>query len=346
MKSSTLHWAIVGPGHIARKFAKDLHFTDGGRLHSIASRDLARARAFADDCGAAHAFDDLHALAADPTVDLVYIATPHPAHFETAKLLLKAGKPVLCEKPLTVNAEQARELIAISRAKRVFLMEAMWTRCLPIFPRVREWLDAGRIGRPTLVSSHFHITAPQVMANRWFNPELAGGSLLDLGVYNLAVSQWVMGRKPDQVAAVARFSESGVDEFLAASLHYPHGGLAQISCGLSGDSDNSLVISGERGFIRLPPRFLHAAEATLHTDGKTESVSAPLRSDGFEFEIDEAMRCFRNGEIESPLMPHADTLATMETMDEIRHQIGLSYPGEGTRKCTPHLALCRAGLSG
>ena len=324
----TIQWGIVGPGHIARKFANDMKAAAGGRLRAVASRDMKRARSFADEFGAELAFDDLAALAHDDSVDIVYIASPHPAHFETAKLLLDAGKPVLCEKPLAVNARQARELIDLAQARRVFLMEAMWTRCLPIYARVREWLDAGRIGRPSVVTSCFCIRAPQDPTNRWFNPALGGGALLDLGVYNLAVSQLVMGRRPEHVAATARISQTGVDEYLAASLRYPDGGLAQITCGLGGDFDNSLVIGGDKGFIRLPSRFIHADEAVLNVDGKSETVREPMRAGGFEYEIEDAMRCLRAGEIESSLMPHADTLATMETMDEIRRQIGVHYPGE------------------
>jgi predicted dehydrogenase len=327
-KPSTIHWGIVGPGTIARKFANDLRVTDSGRLRAVVSRDIGRARDFGKEFGAELCFDDAAALAADPSVDMVYISAPHPAHFEIAKMMLEAGKPVLCEKPLTVNARQAGELIEVSRARRVFLMEAMWTRFLPVYARVREWLDAGRIGRPRVVSSCFCIQPARDPANRWFDLALAGGGLLDVGVYNLAVSQFVMGRKADRVAAIARFSDTGVDEMLSASLHYPHGGLANIVCGLSAAFDNALVIGGEKGFIRVPSRFIHGKEAALDIDGKIETVSQPRRGGGFEYQIEEAMRCFRAGEIESPLLPHADTLATMETMDEIRRQIGLCYPGE------------------
>jgi predicted dehydrogenase len=323
---STVRWGIVGPGRIARKFARDLRVAEGGRLHAVASRDMERARSFAAEHGAALAFDDARNLAADSSVDMVYIAAPHNAHFATAMLMLEAGKPVLCEKPLTVNARQTRELIALSRSNGVFLMEAMWTRFLPVYARVREWLDAGRIGRPQLVSSAFCIQAPRDPANRFFNPALAGGGLLDVGVYTLAISQWVMGLKPERVAATARFAETGVDELLAATLHYTSGGIAQCVCGLSTAFDNSLVIGGDKGFIRVPAVFIHAQEAVLDVGGKIETIHQPLRGEGFEYEIEEAMRCFRAGEIESPLMPHADTLATMEIMDAIRHQTGLRYP--------------------
>ena len=323
-----VQWGIVAPGNIARKFARDLRIADGGHLRAVAGRDLGRARNFADEFGAELAFDEISALAADPTVDMVYIAAPHNAHFGIAKLMLEAGKPVLCEKPMTVSANEARELIALSQAKGVFLMEAMWTRFLPLYARIREWLDEGRIGRPLMVSSAFCIQPERNPENRFFNPALAGGGLLDVGVYAVAISQFVMGRKPDRIAAMATLSETGVDELLSASLHYDHGGLAQIVCGLSTAFDNALVIGGEKGFIRVPAVFIHGREAILNIGGKTEVFTVPPRGEGFEYEIEEAMRCLRAGWIESPLMPHADTLANLETMDEIRRQIGLRYSNE------------------
>ena len=327
-KQGPVQWGIAGPGNIARKFARDLRVAEGARLRAVAGRDMERARAFAGEFGAELCFDDVRALAADPTVDMVYIASPHNAHFAAAKLLLEAGKPVLCEKPMTLNARQARELIALSRSNGVFLMEALWTRFLPVYARVREWLGTGRIGRPQVVSSGFCFPAPRDLSNRCFNPALAGGSLLDLGVYNLAMSQFVLGRKPDRVAATAQLAETGVDELLAASLHYPNGGVAQFVCGFNSPLDNALVIGGELGFIRVPSQFIRGQEAVLDIGGSLETVSAPTRGEGFEYQIEEAMRCWRAGEIESPLMPHADTLANHETMDEIRRQISLVYPGE------------------
>jgi predicted dehydrogenase len=330
VENHPVRWGLVAPGWIARKFARDLRVAEGGRLYAVAGRDSGRAREFAAEFGAERALDNVAELAADPKVDIVYVASPHSAHFEAASLLLEAGKAVLCEKPITVNAEQTRKLIELSRANGVLLMEAMWTRCLPVYSRVRAWLDEGRIGKPLLVSSAFCIRAPQDPGNRWFNPALAGGGLLDVGVYNMAISQFVMGRKPVEVSATAKFAETGVDELLSASLRYEHGGIAQFVCGLNATFDNALVIGGEKGFIRVPSCFMSAEEAALHVDGKIQIVREPLRGEGFEYEIEEAMRCHRAGAIESPLIPHADSLATMETMDEIRRMIGLRYPFEGT----------------
>ena len=323
-----LRWAVVGPGRIARNVVKDLQITEGAVLEAVCSRSLERAKQFAREFGFRRAVEGEEALAADQEVDIVYIASPHPAHFETAKRMLLAGKPVLCEKPMTMNAAQARELIAISQETGVFLMEAVWTRFLPIYRVVRAWLDEGRIGpgKPRLVSSAFCVGLSKDPEDRWLNPQLGGGGLLDLGVYTLTASQFAMGGAPVEIAALADFAETGVDVMVSATMRYAHGGVARFTCGMTTEFECSLEIGGEDGFIRVPSRFLEAQEATLTVGNRSETVQAPRRGQGYVHELEEAMRCLHAGEIESPLMPHADTLATMETMDRIREQIGLVYP--------------------
>lgn len=328
MQPRTIEWAIAGPGVIAHKFARDLRVAGGGHLRAVAGRDISRARSFAEESGAELAFDDISALARDPDIDIVYVATPHNAHFAAAKLLLESGKAVLCEKPMTVNAAQVRELADTARSGRVFLMEAMWTRFLPVYARVREWIRSGRIGRPRIVTSGFCVRGVQDPSKRWLNPELAGGGLLDLGVYNLAISQFVFGGKPDRINSVAALASTGVDEMLSVSLGYPCGGLAQFTCGFSAQGDNSLCIAGEEGCIKVPSIFISAQEATLTSGDHVETVREPLRGEGFEYECEEAMRCLHAGAIESPLMPWTDTIATTEVMDEIRSQIGVRFPFE------------------
>ncbi len=323
-----MEWGIVGPGGIARKFARDLRVAGGCRLRAVAGRDISRAGSFAEEAGADLVFDDISALANEPSIDIVYVATPHHAHFAAAKLLLESGKAVLCEKPMTVNAAQARELADLARSKRMFLMEAMWTRFLPVYQKVREWLRSGRIGKPRIVTSGFCVRGVQDPSKRWLNPDLAGGGLLDLGVYNLAISQFVFGKKPERIHSIATLASTGVDEMLSVSLGYPCGGIAQFACGFSAQGDNSLCIAGEEGSIQVPSIFISAQEATLTAGNHTETVREPLRGEGFEYECEEAVRCLHAGEIESPLMPWADTIATAEVMDEIRSQIGVRYPFE------------------
>jgi predicted dehydrogenase len=328
MAGRPIQWGLVGPGGIARKFAHDLRVAEAGSLRSVAGRDLPRAKAFAEEFGAEFAFDDLLAVATDPQVDIVYLATPHSAHFSAARTLLEHGKPLLIEKPMTVNAAQARELIGLARSRGVFLMEALWTRFLPAYQQVGRWLDEGRIGEVRGVSSSFCVRGNPDPTARWLNPALAGGGLLDLGVYNLAMNQWVLGTKPDRIHAVANFSATGVDDMLSASLGYTPRTLAQFACGFVAEAENSLTITGGSGRILVPDPFYAAQEVRLLAGEKIEIHRAPFRGEGFEYEIAEAVRCLSSGELESPLMPLSDTLATLEVMDGIRARIGLRYPFE------------------
>ncbi|HYF64449.1 MAG TPA: Gfo/Idh/MocA family oxidoreductase, partial [Herpetosiphonaceae bacterium] len=272
--------------------------------------------------------DSYEALAADPEVDAVYIATPHRYHREQALLCLEAGKAVLCEKPLTVNAAETAALIELARAKNVFLMEALWTRYLPVYRHVREWLDAGLIGDVELISSTFGFAMTRDPNDRILNHELAGGGLLDLGVYNVAMSQWVMGRDPVEIAAQARIGETNVDELTSASLRYDDGSVSQFTCTIRAGTANEFAIYGRGGHIRVHNIFCAATAATLVTAGKELTVSEPFRATGFEYQIEEAMRCMQAGLLESPSMTHAQSLANMTTMDRIRAAIGLRYSFE------------------
>ena len=273
-------------------------------------------------------YDSYEALVNDPDVDGVYIATPHRFHFENAKLCLEAGKPVLCEKPLTVNANEARQLLELSREKNIFLMEALWSRYLPIFAQVRKWIDAGKIGDIVLITSTFGFRAERDHHDRSLNPELAGGALLDLGVYNIAVSQWVLQQNTVSFQAHARIGETGVDEFTAATLVYKNNAISQFTCNLLSQNTNDMFIYGTKGHIRLHPGFWGGDKATLKVGRKEKTVRKRLRNRGFEYEIEEAQRCIQAGMIESPGMSHADTLANMELMDAIRAEVGLKYPFE------------------
>lgn len=323
-----IRWGIVGPGGIAAKFVADLAVAGGGTVRAIVSRDIDRAKSAAARYGAALAFDDVAALAAEDTIDAVYIATPHQAHFEAAKVLLESGKPVLAEKPLTVNAAQTRELVRIARDEKVFLMEALWTRFLPVYQTVQGWLDDGRIGRVRWVDSSFCIRADFDPSNRWLNPHLAGGGLLDLGVYCLAMTQFALKQEPTEITAVASMSPTGVDEMLTVSLGYASGVLAGFVCGIATAGDNRLLISGEEGRIEIPSNFISAQKALLVRGSTVEVAEKSHIGGGFEFEIAEAHRCIREGKIGSPLMPLDDTLRTLEVMDAIRAKIGLKYPFE------------------
>jgi predicted dehydrogenase len=328
MTNRKFNWGIIGPGRIAHQFAQGLQVIDDAALYAVASTTPGKAQAFAAQYGGAKTYTSYAALVADPQVDAIYIATPHRFHVDNALLCLKAGKPVLCEKPLTVNAAETQLLIETARAHKVFLMEALWTRYLPIYQPIREWLDAKAIGDLRLLVSNFGFNIPKGPKDRWLNPELAGGTLLDMGVYPIAVSQWIMGQNPKSFSAQAYLGSTGVDELTAAVLKYENGVISQFNSNFITDGVNDFYIYGSIGHVRIHANYWAATEATLVTADQTATVSRPFRGGGFEYQTEEAMRCIRAGLLESPGMSHADTLANMQLMDGIRAAIGLRYPFE------------------
>ena len=336
-------WAVIGPGKIARRFAaavRGLEDTAGSRLHAVYARDLAKASAFAKEWQPATgpepiASDDIAALLANPDVDGIYIATPHAQHGEFIRAALLAGKPVLCEKPLVPTHAEGEELVALARQQGVFLMEAVWTRFLPVYDILAGWLREQRIGELRGIQSSFCFPATYDPNSRNFNPALAGGALLDIGIYNITVSRWVleqaMGACPplQSITASGLLAPTGVDTRVNATLNFPGGLAAQFICAFDTSSENALHILGSHGRIVLPLNFHQAEEALLMRDGEApERVAAPHRINGFEGEIEEAQRCIRAGALESPHISHAETLTTLAWMDEIRRQLGVRYPFE------------------
>jgi predicted dehydrogenase len=271
----------------------------------------------------------------DPLIDGVYVATPHAQHGEFVRQCLEAGKPVLCEKPLVPNLVQGTSLVELASRKNVFLMEALWTRFLPVYETVSAWLREDAIGPVHAIQSSFFFLAPADRAGRHYNPALAGGALLDLGVYNIAMTRWVIQQAagscpgPSSIRATGSLADTGVDHRVSAMLTFPGGVTSQFVCGFDGSAENSMTIVGERGSIRLPSGFWGATEAWLERLGEpVQHEQAPFRINGFEYEIEEAQRCIRAGLVESPRMTHADSLAALRWMDEIRRQVGVRYPFE------------------
>ncbi|HEX5686411.1 MAG TPA: Gfo/Idh/MocA family oxidoreductase [Ideonella sp.] len=338
--TSSFGWAIVGPGRIAHRFAEAVHGLPGMHLAVVQGRDPGRVQAFADHWTRdgrppVPATTDLAAALARPDVDGVYIATPHAFHGGATRDALLAGKAVLCEKPLVPCRAEALPLVGLARERGVFLMEAVWTRFLPIYATVKAWLVEGAIGPLQGLQSSFCFDSPYEPASRLYDPALAGGALLDLGVYNLTMTRWVLqqalGECPEPVAlqTSGRLAPSGVDQRVWATLDFGAGRVSQFTCGFDGSADNGLRIFGQRGHIVVPRVFWEATEAQLHIDGEAPVVvQAPLAINGFEGEIDEVVRCASAGRIESAVMPHADTLATLGWMDRIRAQLGVRYPFE------------------
>jgi predicted dehydrogenase len=332
--SDDFGWALVGPGNIARRFAGAVRGIDSARVTAVVGRDAARAAAFAaEHCPGATAGSDFAAALARPDVHAVYVATPHPQHAVAVRAALQAGKPVLCEKPLTPSAAATQPLVELARAKNVFLMEAVWTRFLPIYATVRQWIGDGRIGAVRAMQSSFLLERPPaspIAGDRRYTAALGGGTLLDIGIYNLTVSRMVLPGVPVRAFEVqALKNDEGVDVQLQGLLDFGDGRFSQFVCGWFTTGPNPFLILGERGHIVVHGGFWEATAATLNvTNQPPQTVEAPFRINGFEYEIEEAMRCIRAGLPESPLLPPAESLAVVELMDAMRARIGVRYPFE------------------
>jgi predicted dehydrogenase len=331
-------WGLVGPGKIAHRFAEAVQRTQGMRLVAVAGRDRARAAAFAARWTlggeAVHASTDLAALLDNPSVHALYIATPHAFHADAIQHALAAGKPVLCEKPLVPDLPSGLEAVAAARRQRVFLMEAVWTRFLPIYAVIARWLSEGSIGEVRAIQSSFCFNLPYDASHRAFDAAQAGGALLDLGVYNITMTRWVMqmaaGSCPALQALHARatLGPTGVDHRLEATLDLAGGITSQFVCAFDTCADNTLRILGERGSI-LVPQFWQATDATLRVQGEAGiTEDRAFRVNGFEYEIEEAVRVIRAGGIESALIPLEESLETLRWMQRIRERVGVRYPFE------------------
>ena len=325
----TFNWAILGPGHIAHKFAQDLAFVPNARLHAVASRSLSKAQDFAATYGAPHAVGSYEALQSVPDIDAVYIATPHSEHHAHALLCLRAGLPVLCEKAFTQNAAQAQELLAVARQQGVFLMEAFWTRFFPAIYKALELVQAGTIGEVRHLVADFGFRADVKPEGRLFNPALAGGSLLDIGVYPLFLSQLFLGR-PAEVRAVATPTGTGVDQNCAMALAYASGATATLFSTIAAVTENRGVLYGTKGHLQLLGRFHapHGVRVQLTGEEEPRDIACDKQGLGYHYEAAHVQECLTQGLLESPLLPLSFSLELMQLLDAVRAQIGLRYPGE------------------
>lgn len=326
----TVRWGIIGCGGIAGMFATSLQALDVGTLLAGASRTPGRAAEFAEKHGVDRTYTDYEALVADPDIDAVYIATTHNLHYENIKLCLENGKHVLCEKPFTINAAQARELMELAGEKKRFMMEAVWTRFLPAIRTLQDLLSEGVIGEVLTVKADFSIAGEFGAEHRLKNKALAGGALLDLGIYPITFASVVFGEQPARIQSSAVISETGVDDRSFYLFDYEGGRRAMLSSSFTHIAPTEGIICGTKGYIRVPG-FLWAHEFQIHREGEEvpETVSFPYgEGENFKFEIAHAMECIAAGKLESDIMPLSETLAVMQTMDALRAQWGLVYEGE------------------
>ncbi|GAA0830596.1 MAG: Gfo/Idh/MocA family oxidoreductase [Marinomonas sp.] len=323
-----VRWGIIGTGNIARRFASDFRYAKSGELRAIASRDKASADAFSADFDIELAFVDYFSLINSHEVDVIYIATPHTSHYDLTKACLLAGKAVLCEKPFTLNEAQSKELYDLAAAQNVFLMEAMWTRFNPVIEQVIEWVEEGEIGALHSIQASFNFLAPTDPEHRLLNLEMGGGALLDIGIYPVFLAQLFFG-KPDFVQNQAVIGDTDVDVFEQILLGWENGQLASLEASLISCHPNRAIFSGSKGYIEIDSEWFKAKSCRIvSSEGQERAVEFDFPGEGYQFEVDEVNRCLIEGLQESPNHSWKDSLELIATLDEIRQDMGLHYPGE------------------
>jgi len=326
--TKTVRWGILGTGRIARDFATALRDTPGAAIAAVASREHATAVEFADEFHVPLRLAGYDGLAACDDVDLVYIGTPHAMHAENALAMLAGGKGVLCEKPFALNRAQAEQVVALARSRRVFLMEAMWTRFMPALDEAKRILASGVLGEVSQASADFGFAATGGPDARLFNPALGGGALLDVGIYPLSITAYLLGAV-DAVRAQAELGPTGVDLQTVFTLRHAGGALSTCACSLKARTPGLLTLSGRHGQLRLDAPFHRPPTITLMLAGEPPRViPTPYLGNGYVHEAIEAQRCWSAGLIESPAITHEQTLHLMGVLDEIRKQVGVTYPGD------------------
>ena len=323
-----IRWGILGTGRIAGDFATGLGAEADAEIVAVGSRAQETADRFADRFDIPHRHPTYDALAADPDVDIIYVATPHTLHKQNTIDCLRAGKAVLCEKPFAINSNQAQEMIDCARAQGVFLMEAMWTRFLPHIRAMVRRIEDGQIGDIRLFQADFCYRAPLQPERRSFNPALGGGALLDVGVYPIALVHHLLG-EPARIASMAHLGITGVDEMSGVLFQYDDGALAVMSSAIRASTPHSLVISGTQGEIRADDGWWTPSGFTISRDGEPpETVRPQINGNGWNYQAVACGACLREGLTEHPLMPLDETLAITRLLDGLRAEWGLRYPME------------------
>lgn len=325
----TIKWGIIGTGYISTKFVTALNSLDDAEIVAVASRSSEKAREFADHFQIKKAYASYEELAQDSEIDVVYIGTPHTEHKANAALCIINGKAVLCEKPFTLNQKESQYLINLAKKHNVFLMEAMWTKFLPATKVVKKWIQDKIIGEVKYFNISFGFQNEFNPSSRLFNPSLAGGALMDVGIYPITYAIHMQGKMPDHVISSAYLGKSGVDEMNIIGFLYDDGVLADLSSAISAETGKDAVIIGDKGKI-VVPNFWMADSAELYdTNGNlVDAFLLPFTGNGYEYEAEEVNQCLREGRKESEMIPLEDTFNIITLMDKIRAEWGLIYPQE------------------
>ncbi len=325
-------WGIMGPGIIAHRLADALQAHPDCEFYAAASKNQTKAEKFVTKWGGKAALS-YQELAENEEIDIVYVATTHNFHYENAKLALENGKHVLMEKPFTVNAQQARELVEIAKAKKLFLMEAIWVRFLPILRKLRSILLNGEIGEYKLIDISFGGFVYPDFEHRLSSPDLAGGTTLDMGIYPISVACYLRDETPSEIKSMARFSESGVDEIASYLFRFPSGCFATIKTSYNLLMNREAIIYGSEGIIEFPnfpvgDWFVVHRHNGINEIRDTKEIVEEHHDNGFFYQVDETVRCIHDGKLESEIISWDETVAIMDVMDQMRAEWGFKYPFE------------------
>ena len=322
-----IRWGIVGPGKIARSFANDFQLVKNAQLAAVASRNKERARSFALEYDIPKIFDNYDKLFKSDEVEVIYIATPHVFHKDLVIRAMENGKHVLCEKPLGVNFCEVEAMIRSAKENKVFLMEALWSRFNPTIRKVKELVVHGKLGNLTYVNADFAFYAlDRPKESRLLNLDLAGGTLLDIGIYPVFLSYLFLGM-PDKIKATSNFNADGTEIQTSIIFKYPRA-QAILNSSFTHNSRMSAEIAGTKANVTLAPRFHESRGFTIYSDGNQESVELPTKGRGYYYEILEVNDCIRANKLESEIWSHSDSRNLISLLDEIRAITGISFPFE------------------
>ena len=324
---SNFNWGILGPGGIAKAFAEDLKRLDGHSIAAVGSRTLSNAQSFANTFGGT-AYGSYEELVADPQVDAIYVATPHPAHKENVILALNAGKPVLCEKPFAVNADEAQQMVDAAHKNGVALMEAMWARFLPHYAQVRKIIQSGVLGKiHTIQADHGQRLADQNIP-RLVEPSLAGGALLDLGIYPVSFAHMILGN-PSKITSSAVLTDKGVDAQTSMIFDYDDGAQAVLNTTMIEQTPCRAIVAGLNGWLEIDRTFYNPASMrVVLNDGTTTEYPSSYVGHGLREQAEVFKQLVTSGQQQSQILNWQDTVDIMKTLDQVRSQIGLKYPFE------------------
>ncbi|MBR3684539.1 MAG: Gfo/Idh/MocA family oxidoreductase [Lachnospiraceae bacterium] len=318
---------VLGTGGIVKSVTPTLKQIENMECYAIASRTMEKAREAAEQYGYSKAYGSYEELVQDPQVELVYIATPHSRHYEDMKLCIKHKKPVLCEKAFTMNAAQAKEIKELANKEGVYVAEAIWTRYMPSRKLIQEVLDSGIIGNVSILTANLSYTISQNY--RIVAPELAGGALLDVGVYGLNFAIMHFGKEIERIESSVQFTDTGVDGMESITLFYKDGKMAVLTHGIYGRSDRKGIFYGDKGYIVVEninnPQSISVFD---QEDKLIKRIDVPAQISGYEYQFTECMDRITKNETESGSMPLDDSIYVMEVADSIRKQWGLTYPQE------------------